>query len=93
MKKYGYVILTTRRCVLLTQKQHSTAGDHVNPEVVFLVFSLSLSSGWHTTVSSLYSYEVVYMLMKEGKNQQCARDTTPTPNHCHPPPPGTRGSG
>lgn len=63
------------------------------PGSCFLVFSLSLSSGWHTTVSSLYSYEVVYMLMKEGKNQQCARDTTPTPNHCHPPPPGTRGSG
>lgn len=49
------------------------------PGSCFLVFSLSLSSGWHTTVSSLYSYEVVYMLMKEGKNQQCASDTTPTP--------------
>lgn len=63
------------------------------PGSCFLVFSLSLSSGWHTTVSSLYSYKVVYMLMKEGKNQQCARDTTSTPNHRHPPPPGTRGSG
>lgn len=49
----------------------------------FLLFSLSLSSGWHTTVSSLYSYEVVYMLMKEGKKStMCVRYYS----HPHPQP-------
>lgn len=54
MKKYGYVILTTRRCVLLTQKQHSTAGDHVNPEVVFW-YSLSPSPLGGTRLSLRYT--------------------------------------